>query len=310
MGVPDVMNPIVGETYVELNEMPVQSLGRGEQEDVVDGVVTGNANEILMQKPCEEILGIELLAPGRHGLETLSGRIVGATAARIPSDGLNLVANARWSQKVENGTLANYGMQFYEIRRRKTAGRQSDTIRAIRFLSASRTAEEDVLQSVTIPEMARCIQELDWIDTQIQGVTAATGRLGAADRPNGQIRPANGTGDSDACQQGQGARAERFQIPQTLLGGHRQYLRCALVMANGGEMAQPKLYKKSAGGKYLRRPSDLQETFIQRRLQGQRSARKADKESDSLQHDPEAPVAQHAVPEQCSSPEDLQGEDA
>ena len=27
---------------------------------------------------------------------------------------LNLVANARWSQKVENGTLANFGMYFYD----------------------------------------------------------------------------------------------------------------------------------------------------------------------------------------------------
>jgi len=27
---------------------------------------------------------------------------------------LNLVANARWSQKVENGTLANFEMYFYD----------------------------------------------------------------------------------------------------------------------------------------------------------------------------------------------------
>jgi hypothetical protein len=58
MGVPDVMLPMVGETYVELNELQVKVWDEAKQEDVVMVVVTGNSNEILMQKPMRDILGV------------------------------------------------------------------------------------------------------------------------------------------------------------------------------------------------------------------------------------------------------------
>src|ERR1035441_5871356 len=58
MGVPDVMNPVVGETYVELNEIQQKVWDETRGEDVVMVIVTANGNEILMQKPLEDILAI------------------------------------------------------------------------------------------------------------------------------------------------------------------------------------------------------------------------------------------------------------
>ncbi len=58
MGVPDVENPIVGETYVELNEHQIKVWDETKQEDVVHIVVTANGTEILMDKPLREILGV------------------------------------------------------------------------------------------------------------------------------------------------------------------------------------------------------------------------------------------------------------
>jgi hypothetical protein len=60
MGVPDVMNPILGETYVELNEMQYKSWDDAKKEDVIMVCVTGNGNEILMDKPMRDILGVNI----------------------------------------------------------------------------------------------------------------------------------------------------------------------------------------------------------------------------------------------------------
>jgi hypothetical protein len=113
MGVPDVINPVLGETYVELNEHQIKVWDETEQEDVVVVVVTANGTNILMQKPLREILGVNFY--------TFCSWASDIERTDIWSDGLadvvrpmNQVANVRWSQKVENGTLANFGMQFYD----------------------------------------------------------------------------------------------------------------------------------------------------------------------------------------------------
>ncbi len=58
MGVSDVMSPILGETYVELNECQMKVWDEAKQEDVVHVVVTAQSNQILLDKPLRDILGI------------------------------------------------------------------------------------------------------------------------------------------------------------------------------------------------------------------------------------------------------------
>ncbi len=58
LGVPDVLRPILGETYVELNECQMKVWHPDERMDVIHVVVTANGSEILMDKPLRDILGI------------------------------------------------------------------------------------------------------------------------------------------------------------------------------------------------------------------------------------------------------------
>ena len=84
--------------------MQVKTWDDAKQEDVVMVVVTANSNEILMQKPLREILGVNLFTWGSWAGDVERTDVWsdgGADSVRQ----LNLVANARWSQKVENGTL-------------------------------------------------------------------------------------------------------------------------------------------------------------------------------------------------------------
>jgi hypothetical protein len=60
LGVPDVLLPILGETYVELNEMQYRVWDADAQEDEVRVCITANANQILMDKPMKEILGVNM----------------------------------------------------------------------------------------------------------------------------------------------------------------------------------------------------------------------------------------------------------
>ena len=110
-----------------------------------------------MQKPLEEILGINMFSWASWAGDTERTDVWsdgGADSVR----GLNLVANARWSQKVENGTLANYGMNFYD----STANREGWT--PVGYDPAPfgfyplPGPPKDVLQTVTIPRDGRCVQ--------------------------------------------------------------------------------------------------------------------------------------------------------
>jgi hypothetical protein len=182
MGVPDVMNPIVGETYVELNEMQEKVWDEDEKREIVMVVVTANANQILMQEPLEEILGINMLSWASWAGDTERTDVWsdgGADSVRQ----LNLVANARWSQKVENGTLVNYGMQFYDATAKEgwTPGGYDPMPFGFYPMPGD---PNKILKSVEIPEMKDVFNELNWIEENIQGVSGATAIESGQTDPN------------------------------------------------------------------------------------------------------------------------------
>ena len=182
MGVPDVLMPIVGETYVELNESQQKVWDEERGEDIVMVIVTANGTEILMQKPLEEILVINMLAWASWAGDTERTDVWsdgGADSVR----GLNLVANARWSQKVENGTLVNYGMKFYDSTAKEGWTPVGYDPSPFGFYPIP-GKPKDVLQTVTIPEMEDVFNELNFIDENIQGVSGATAIENGQDDPN------------------------------------------------------------------------------------------------------------------------------
>lgn len=64
IGVSDVITPILGEAYIELNECQMKVWDEAKQEDVVHVGVTAQGNSIPMDQPLRDILGIN----DTHGL--------------------------------------------------------------------------------------------------------------------------------------------------------------------------------------------------------------------------------------------------
>jgi hypothetical protein len=279
LGVPDVLMPLLGETYVELNEMQVKVWDDEKKEDVVMVVVTANANEILMQKPLREILGINMFswASWAGDVErTDCWSDGGADSVRQ----LNLVANARWSQKVENGTLANYGMYFYDSTAKEGWTPVGYDPAPFGFYPLP-GKPQDVLQPVTVPTMPDVFKELDWIDKEIQGVSGATAIEQGQDDPNAP-------GAAQTAQEIQILASKAKERASNISKYHKRYwedigrIFVELVQANGKDMAQPKLYKKSAKGQYYPKTLNLAETYSKEGYKVKVGS-KADKESDSLQ---------------------------
>lgn len=287
MGVPDVMNPIVGETYVELNEMQYKSWD-GEQ-DITMVCVTANGNEILMDRPITDILGENVLDILKsYGLAyTIASWAGDSEVTDIWSDGgadsvrgLNLVANARWSQKVENGTLVNYGMNFYDATAKEgwTPIGYDPTPFGFYPLPGK---PKDVLQAVQIPEMEDVFNELNFIDGEIQGVSGATAIENGEDDPNDG-------GAQQTAQEIQILAAKAKQRAQNISKYHKRYwedignIFVALVQANGDTMTKPTLHKKGPSGKYYAKTLDLKACYSKEGYKVKVGS-KADKEADSLQ---------------------------
>jgi hypothetical protein len=278
MGVPDAVNPIVGETYVELNEMQYKSWDEAKQEDVIMVCVTANGSQILMDKPMREILGVN-----RYTWASWAGDVErtdswsdgGADSVRQ----LNLVANARWSQKVENGQLVNYGMQFYDAT--KQEGWQPVGYDPVPFgFYPVPGNPNDMLKPVQIPEMEDVFNELNWIDGEIQGVSGATAIA------TGQGDPED-SGEQTA-QEIQELAEKAKERAQNISKYHKRYWQdigeifVDLVMANGKDMKKPTLHKKGTNGNYYKKTLDLAQTYSAEGFKTKVGS-KADKESDALE---------------------------
>ncbi len=276
MGVPDVQNPILGETYVELNEMQVKVWDDAAQEDVVMVVVTANSNEILMQNPMRDILGVNMFtwASWAGDVEAIDAwSDGGADSVRQ----MNLVANARWSQKVENGTLANYGMQFYDSTAKEGWTPVGYSPEPFGFYPIPGDPNK-VLRRVDVPQMPDVFGELDWIDKEIHGVSGATA---ISEGEN------DDSGDQTA-KEIEILAAKAKERAQNVSKYHKRYwedignIFVALVMANAANMEKPRLHKKSPKGVYFARELDLTKALSQEGYKVKVGS-KADKESNSLE---------------------------
>jgi len=120
MGVPDVDNPTLGETIVELSMCFVYDTKEGSKEEEIFCKVEAEEQVMLMNKPQEEIIG----ETADHYWRT--HYIYNSWADDLEmqdfwSDGFgdtiktpNKVANVWFSQMVENRTLRNYNMNIYD----------------------------------------------------------------------------------------------------------------------------------------------------------------------------------------------------
>jgi len=118
MGVPDVESPLLGETYVELNEC-FRKLQNEEKERQEIYLIVKMGEYILMKKPLEEAIGktkddywtdhypISTWADDVERTDTWSDALAD-TIRQICK-----ILNSWFSQLIENRTLRNFGMNYY-----------------------------------------------------------------------------------------------------------------------------------------------------------------------------------------------------
>jgi len=206
MGVTDLEDPVLGETYVELTIHHV--FREGEKVDgkvVPDQIfvfVEAEDQTILMKKPQEKIIGTTKDNYWRsHFRYNTWGDDIDkqdfwtdgiADIVRVP----NKVLNSWFSQLVENRTLRNFGMHYYDSSL-KADGFIPSTFNPVPWGWYPVPGKpSDVLQKVDIPDLSESLDEMQYITDFVQNATASTdtqqGNVSANQRTLGEVQLAQG----------------------------------------------------------------------------------------------------------------------
>lgn len=180
LGVPDIQDPIIGETYVQLTLNFVYDFREGSNEEELFLKVTADDREILMSKPLEEVIGVtkdhywqnhypyNSWADDVERLDFWTDGV--ADIIRTP----NKVVNAWFSQLVENRSLKNLNMNLYD----STAGDgnftpQTWTPQAWGWYGLPGKPSE-VYQPMTVADLSDSLDELNFVISMAEKASGAT----------------------------------------------------------------------------------------------------------------------------------------
>lgn len=275
LGVSDVMTPILGETYVELNECQMKVWDSKTQEDVVHVVVTAQGNKILMDKSLRDILGINeytwvTWASDPDRTDFWSDGI--ADIVRVP----NQILNVYFSQLIENGILRGYGMNFYDATAKEGWSPVGYSPAPFGFYGLPGDPNK-VLHHIEVPELASHLEEMTMIQQMVESATAATA-IEKGDSEQG----VKTLGEIQLLAQKAEARnkaKDKFLKQRDLDLGNKVQL---LVNANPDLLEDVTLHKKSASGKFYPRTLKSKE-LVSKSGYRCRVTQKAQKDADALQ---------------------------
>lgn len=187
LGVDDIDDPILGETYVELTQHFVfRSNEKSENEDgdeeTLDSqifiYVEAEDMVILMKKPLEEVYGVTVDHYFQNHYPYCSW---GDDVERQDfwSDGVadiirtpNKILNSWMSQLVENRTLRNFGMHYFDS---TIEGFQPQTFQPMPWGWYPVPGKpQDVMQKVDIPDLSESLDEMGFIIQLAEKATGAT----------------------------------------------------------------------------------------------------------------------------------------
>lgn len=166
--------PQVGETIIELNEHYVK-LWDDQKKDFVLYLVTMADQEILLKKPLKEILNIDFF-PFVTWADDLERTDVWSDAwgdvVRTP----NKVLNAWFSQLVENRTMRNFGMNYYDASMPNFVPQsfEPQPWGWVPIPVPEGKKLEDVFQKVDIPDLSDSLPQMQFIIDLVERATAAT----------------------------------------------------------------------------------------------------------------------------------------
>lgn len=178
MGVTDVDNPVLGETYIELNEHYLKKWNEEENEEQYWLIVTAEGREILLEKPLEEVIGKTKGNYWRYHLPFTTWAD-DVERADVWSDSMadtirtpNKVLNSWFSQLVENRTLRNFGMNFYDATKEGFVPQTYDPVPGGWYPLPGKPG--DVYQRVDIPDLSESIDEMNFLIAMAEKASGAT----------------------------------------------------------------------------------------------------------------------------------------
>ncbi len=181
LGLTDAEDPVLGETYVELTlhfVMRPEGLADGEEQFYL--YVEADDQVILQKAPLEEVIGT---TKDNYWRDHLPYNTWASDVERQDfwSDGVgdimrtpNKVANSWWSQLVENRTLRNFGMNYYD----GTAGDgefSPQTFNPQPWGWYKMPGDPNkVVKRVDIPDLSESLDELEFLIRTTEKATGAT----------------------------------------------------------------------------------------------------------------------------------------
>lgn len=179
MGVDDVNNPILGEVIVELTMHFVFRHEDGEKEDQIYLYVEADDQVILLKEKLETVIG----TTKDHYFRTHYPYVSWADDVERQdfwSDGIgdtvrtpNKVLNSWFSQMVENRTLRNFGMNYYDSSIEGfTPPTNQPPIPGGWYPLPGKPSE--VYQKVDVPDLSESLDEMSFLITMIEKATGAT----------------------------------------------------------------------------------------------------------------------------------------
>jgi hypothetical protein len=250
MGVPDAMLPMLGQTMLELKVHYVRIYDDEDGTSHIHVVLRsvggirnefGDGTETLMAKPLMDILGVDFYPfvtwaddPERN--DFFSDGV--ADTVRVP----NQVLNVWFSQLVENRTLRNFGMHFFDSTANENWTPQGWNPEPWGFYPLP-GKPADILQSLEIPELDQSMEEMNFVKQLVEGATAATavtkGETEKTDVTLGEVQLA-----TQAANERITSISKFYMLAQKEFGWKFQ----AIMNANADKIDAYKLFKKSYKG--------------------------------------------------------------
>ncbi len=247
LGVPDVDNPMLGETYIELNEFYYKKFDYKLNKEVYWYALVAENLRTLIEKPLEEMLGKtsdhfwQNHLPYDSWADDVERTDFWSDAMGDILLNPNKVMDSWWSQEVENRTLRNYSMRFYNS---STPDFIPQTFEPVPwgFYPVPGNPNE-IMQEVTIPDLGDTTNLINFIGNFASNAVATTPTQEGAIDPNKvtafEIRLAY---------QEAKARVESMAIFYTLSWENFGQKFIKLIEANADKLEPITVYKKGYKG--------------------------------------------------------------
>jgi hypothetical protein len=249
LGLWDIENPSIGETIIELREHYVRTYD-DEKKKLRWKVKTEAANKVLSERWLEDAINIDEL-PITTWADDVERTDIWpdgvADIVRTP----NTVVNVFFSQLVENRTLRNFGMNFYDST--KGEGKwipQTYVAQPFGWYPVPGNPNE-LVKRVEIPDLSESLDELQFVISTVERATASTAtekgvkEKGQTTLGEIQLIQANATERITSM--------AKFYMPARIEMGNLWF---KLVKANADKLDAVTLYKQGMSGKYYAQKVD------------------------------------------------------